>query len=109
MALLGDGAPAKWRAVMPNRLRRLRQTEALREVFRETRVHPSDLIYPIFVKEQGEKEPILSMPGQYRHSLGSLRDLTDQIGEAEVKTVLLFGIPEQKDEMATSSRDDCGI
>jgi porphobilinogen synthase len=82
----------------------------MREVFKETRLSVSDLIYPIFVREGIEgKEPISSMPGQYRHSLESLRELLADIRQAGVKSVLLFGLPKSKDDQAVASRDENGI
>ncbi|HEY3781481.1 MAG TPA: porphobilinogen synthase [Fimbriimonadaceae bacterium] len=93
-----------------NNLRRLRRTPQLREIFEETRLNASEWIYPIFVKEgAAEKESINSMPGQFRHSLESLKSLSDEIAEAGVKSVLLFGLPSSKDEAATSSRAENGI
>src|SRR5262245_48043299 len=93
-----------------NRLRRLRQTPALRRVFQETRLHPADLIYPIFVSESAiEKQPIESMPGQYRHTLQTLEQLIEDIQRAGVNSVLLFGLPKVKDNEGTGSRNENGI
>jgi porphobilinogen synthase len=93
-----------------NSLRRLRRTPQLREIFQETRLNSSEWIYPIFVKEAGtDKEPISSMPGQFRHTLESLKSLADEIAEAGVKSVLIFGLPATKDDSATSSRNENGI
>lgn len=95
---------------MPDRLRRLRRTPALREIFEETRVRPSDLIYPIFVSETATApEPILSMPGQSRLPLSEVGAVTRRIAESGVKSMLIFGLPKEKDETAKSSRDKHGI
>lgn len=95
---------------MPERLRRLRQNPALRQMLRETRLSASDLIYPMFVKEGlTGREPIPSMPGQWRHSVDSAVDLAGEAHETGVRSVLLFGLPSSKDELASSSRDRNGI
>ena len=95
---------------MHERLNRLRRTKALRDMFTETRLHAADLVYPVFVREGlSGKEPIASMPGQFRHSLESLKLLTDEVAESGVKSVLLFGLPESKDEHASMSRAESGI
>jgi len=95
---------------MPNRLRRMRRTESLRALVRETHVQPSDLIYPIFVREgQTEPEPILSMPGQSRLPLSSLAAEAKKIHALGVGAILIFGLPTHKDEEASSSSDPNGI
>ena len=95
---------------MLNRLRRMRRTESLRRLVRETTVRPSDLIYPIFVREgQTEPEPILSMPGQSRLPVGHLADAAKEIQDLGVGAVLLFGLPSHKDEAASSSRAQNGV
>src|SRR4051812_13637670 len=94
----------------PNRLRRLRRTQSLRAIFKETRLSADELIYPIFIREGiDQKEPIDSMPGQYRHSLESLKKLIEEVQKANVRSVLLFGLPRLKDNEATSAYDACGI
>ena len=76
------------------RRRRLRATENLRALVRETSVSVSDLIYPLFVIEGNDiKNPIDSMPGIYQYSLDRIDEELDRIREAGVKGVLLFGIP----------------
>jgi porphobilinogen synthase len=95
---------------MPNRLRRLRRTESLRSLFKETSLEPSDLIYPIFVREGiSEPEPIESMPGQSRLPLSLVPNVARDLKEVGVKSVLVFGLPSHKDEQATSSRSEDGI
>lgn len=95
---------------MPDRLRRLRRTPALREIFEETRVRPSDMIYPIFVSETATApEPIVSMPCQSRLPLSEVAAMTRKVAETGVKSMLIFGLPKEKDEAAKSSRDKHGI
>lgn len=92
-------------AVFPQvRLRRLRRTEALRALVRETRVEVGDLIYPMFVVEgKGIKEEITSMPGIFRHSADQLPPEIEEIARLKIPAVLLFGIPEHKDETGSSA------
>ncbi len=92
-------------AVFPQvRLRRLRRTEALRALVRETRVEVGDLIYPMFVVEgKGIKEEITSMPGIFRHSADQLPPEIEEIARLKIPAVLLFGIPEHKDENGSSA------
>ncbi len=86
------------------RLRRLRRTEALRALVRETRVDVGDLIYPMFVVEgEGIKQEIASMPGVFRYSPDQLSPEVEEIAKLEIPAVLLFGIPEHKDETGSSA------
>jgi len=95
---------------MPNVLRRLRRTPALRELVRETVVRPSDLIYPIFVGEGlSDRQPIESMPGQFRHPVAGLPLLVKHLHEVGVKSVLLFGIPSSKNERASGATTKNGV
>ena len=95
---------------MLNRPRRLRQNEAIRNMVAETAVNPDALVYPMFVVEGScIREEIPSMPGQFRFSID---EIIKEVGTFEaigLKSVLLFGIPDSKDEMATSAYDDDGI
>lgn len=78
--------------------RRLRRTEALRRMVRETRVTVDDFIYPMFVLPgSGGKEPIGSMPGQYRWTVDLLVEECRRMVDLGIPSVLLFGIPEEKD------------
>jgi porphobilinogen synthase len=78
--------------------RRLRRTEAIRRMVRETQVTVDDLIYPMFVLPgSGSKEPIGSMPGQYRWSVDLLVEECRRVSDLGIPAVLLFGIPEEKD------------
>lgn len=92
------------------RLRRLRSSEGIRNMIRENRVNKADLVYPIFVIEgENIKNPVDSMPGIYQFSIDRLDEELDRIKEAGVNSVLLFGIPEHKDEEGTEAYHDHGI
>jgi porphobilinogen synthase len=95
---------------MLKRPRRLRQSPLLREMVRETRMDSSSLIYPIFIKEgKNLKEEITSMPGQYRYSVDRMGEQLEALLKAGVSKVMLFGIPEEKDETGSSAGADDGI
>lgn len=95
---------------MTVRPRRLRGNEVLRKMVRETRMDKSSLIYPLFVREgQGIKEPIPSMPGQYRYTLDQLPYCLEELAKAGVGSVLLFGIPDVKDEVGSGAYAEDGI
>lgn len=92
------------------RPRRLRGSETLRKMVRETRMDKSSLIYPLFVKEGvGIEEEIPSMPGQYRYSIDRLPYELERLTQAGVGSVMLFGIPEHKDEVGSGAYDSEGI
>ena len=89
--------------------RRLRRTPALREAVAETRVHPSDLVLPIFVKAGMEgAEPIGSMPGVSQHSVASATALVKEATSVGVRSFILFGIPTTKDAIGSSGWDPDG-
>lgn len=92
------------------RLRRLRRTPALRRLVAETRLAPDDLIAPLFVREGiSEPQPIASIPGVVQHTLGSLRaEVADLIGLG-IPGVILFGVPEKKDDLGSGAWDPNGI
>lgn len=93
-----------------HRPRRLRHTESLRNLVQETRLHPHDFVYPLFIVEgENLKQPINSMPGQFRWSVDRLPEILDQVAEADIQAVLLFGIPEVKDAVGTQAYADTGI
>lgn len=93
-----------------NRPRRLRQTETIRKMVRETHVLVDNLIYPLFVKEgRSIKEPIESMPDQFRYSPDMLPKVVKKIASLKIPAVLLFGIPEKKDKFGTESHKKDGI
>lgn len=92
------------------RSRRLRGSEALRRMVRETRADASSLIYPAFVVEgTNVKEEIPSMPGQFRWSLDRFPEKLEELQEAGVGSLMLFGIPAEKDEVATGAYAEHGI
>ena len=98
-------------AVFPQlRLRRLRQSEALRTLVRENRVDVGDLIYPMFVVEdKGIKQEISSMPGIFRCSPDQLPAETEEVAGLKIPAVLLFGIPQDKDETGSSAYQPDGV
>ncbi len=92
------------------RPRRLRGSEKLRKMVRETRMDKSSLIYPLFVKEgTGIEEEIPSMEGQYRYSVDRLPFELERLQNAGVNNIMLFGIPDHKDEAGSGAYDPNGI
>ncbi|HYT11016.1 MAG TPA: porphobilinogen synthase [Mycobacteriales bacterium] len=92
------------------RPRRLRRTPALRRLVADVRVHPSDLILPLFVKEGiGEPLPVASMPGVVQHTVESLAKAAYEAVEAGVGGLALFGIPAVKDGRGSAADDPDGI
>lgn len=92
------------------RPRRLRQSPALRRLVSETRLHPADLVLPIFVREGvSEAVPIASMPGVVQHSLESVKGAVAEAAEAGVGGVMLFGVPETRDAIGSGATDADGI
>ncbi|MGG4409462.1 porphobilinogen synthase [Niallia taxi] len=92
------------------RHRRLRQSASMRALVRETHVHVDDLIYPIFIAEgENIKREISSMPGIYNLSIDRLKEEMDEVQSLGIKSVLLFGIPLEKDECGTQAFHDHGI
>jgi porphobilinogen synthase len=95
---------------MIKRPRRLRGGEYLRRMVRETRMDKSSLIYPMFVQEgTGKEDEIPSMPGQFRYSLDRLPYELERLSNAGVGSVMLFGIPDVKDEAASQAYAADGI
>lgn len=93
-----------------NRPRRLRSSETLRSMVRETHVNKASLIYPLFVIEgENIKEEIPSMEGQYRYSVDTLGRELEVLSEAGINNVMLFGIPGYKDETGSGAYDENGI
>jgi len=92
------------------RLRRLRQTESLRRLVRETTLAVDDLILPLFVAPgQGVREAIGSMPGHYQLSLDELAREVREVAALGVPAVLLFGLPSRKDPLGSEAYDPRGI
>ena len=96
--------------VPERRPRRLRATPAMRRLVTETRLHPAELILPIFVREGiSEPVPIRSMPGVVQHSLDSFRAALAGAAASGIGGVMLFGVPEHKDGVGSGATDERGI
>ena len=107
MTPVSPGAPAGFPAVRP---RRLRTSPAMRRLVAETRLHPAELILPVFVKEgASEPTPIASMPGVVQHSRDSLRKAAVDAARLGVGGIMLFGIPTLKDAQGSGATDPQGI
>jgi porphobilinogen synthase len=92
------------------RLRRFRRTAALRGLVRETRISLDDFVYPLFVRPgEGLARPLEGLPGIAQRSVDRLCEEAEAAHELGVRAVLLFGIPEEKDEAASGAYDDDGI
>ena len=95
---------------MLKRPRRLRGSEVLRKMVRETRMDKASLIYPMCVKEgSGIIEEIPTMPGQFRYSVDTQGEILSRLQDAGVKNVMFFGIPDHKDEVGSGAYDPEGI
>lgn len=95
---------------MIKRPRRLRGNENIRRMVRETRIDKASLIYPMFVKEgNGIVEEISSMPGQFRYSIDCMEQELEELMRAGIKNIMLFGIPDKKDELASGAYAQDGI
>ncbi|RDX02736.1 porphobilinogen synthase [Listeria kieliensis] len=93
-----------------DRHRRLRTSNAMRDLVRENELSMDDFIYPIFVKEFGEtKTEVPSMPGVYQFPLALLEDEIREVKEAGIQAVILFGIPKEKDSVGTGAFHDHGV
>ena len=93
-----------------NRSRRLRRTEVLRRFVRETRLSVDGLVYPLFVQPgEGVRKEISSMPGVFNLSVDELVKECREVRQLGLPAVLLFGIPESKDELGTGAYADDGI
>lgn len=92
------------------RTRRLRNNSAIRDMVREVTISTDDFIYPLFVVEgEGVKEEISSMKGNYRFSVDLLIKEVEELLDLGIKSVLLFGIPDNKDEVGTGAYAEDGI
>jgi porphobilinogen synthase len=93
-----------------DRHRRLRRTPALRSMVRETHLHVEDFIYPVFVVEgEGIKNPVSSMPGVFQFSLDELKKEIDEVVSLGIKSVIFFGIPNEKDAVGSQAYCSTGI
>ena len=95
---------------LTKRPRRLRKNQVIRDMISETSLSVSDFIYPIFTVE-GEKirQEISSMPDCYQYSVDMLEEEIQQLKNLGIKAVLLFGVPNHKDEIASSAFDEDGV
>lgn len=101
------GAPATPGRVRP---RRLRRSPALRRLVAQTRLHPADLVLPVFVREGlDEPRPITSMPGVLQHTRDSLRREAARAVEAGVGGLMLFGVPAHRDATGSGATDPDGV
>jgi porphobilinogen synthase len=92
------------------RPRRLRSNENIRRMVRETTLSPDDFIYPLFVMHgKGVKKEISSMPGNYQQSIDNIVKDCEEVKDLGIPSVLLFGIPEHKDEVGSEAYSDDGI
>jgi porphobilinogen synthase len=93
-----------------NRMRRLRRTESLRSLVRETTLDAGDLIYPLFIcPGEGVRNPVSSMPGVFNLSVDQAVREAEEAASLGIAGLLLFGLPDSKDEQATGAWDDNGI
>jgi porphobilinogen synthase len=93
-----------------SRPRRLRRTQALRDLVAETRLDVNDLVAPLFVREGIDSPiPITSLPGIVQHSRASLREEVRQLADLGIKSVILFGVPAKKDEIGSGAFDPNGV
>jgi porphobilinogen synthase len=101
------GSPSKR---LDARLRRLRRTESLRVILRENRVHVSNLVAPVFIQD-GERiiEPVESMPGVNRYSVDTVSDYVGRLTDEGIRSVLVFGLPDSKDEAGTEAYSSDGV
>lgn len=92
------------------RQRRLRKNEAIRSMVRETVLNTNDFIYPIFITEgENIKNEINSLPGNCQYSIDRLSEIIEEVIKAKIKGVILFGIPNEKDEIGSEGFSDNGI
>lgn len=92
------------------RPRRLRSTPAMRALVRETHVDPAKLIWPVFVRDDiDEPREIAAMPGQYQHTIDSLRRAAAEAAEAGVGAIDLFGVPARRDAIGSQAWAEGGI
>src|SRR3954464_7939464 len=92
------------------RPRRMRRTENLRRMIRETRLAPDDFIYPLFVVPgSGVQKPIKSLPGQFNWSVDKVTEEALRAADLGIPAVILFGIPEKKDPVGSEAWKDQGV
>ncbi|MEP6698279.1 MAG: porphobilinogen synthase [Verrucomicrobiota bacterium] len=93
-----------------HRPRRLRRNSGLRNLVRETNLHPHDFVLPLFVSEKlSARQPIGSMPGVFQYALSDIAEEAQRAFDLGLQAVLLFGIPKEKDEQASGAHAANGI
>jgi len=93
-----------------SRPRRLRSSENIRKLVRETRLSLDDLVYPLFIREgEGVVEEVPSMPGVFRYSVDTVVDAVREVRDLGIRAVILFGIPSQKDDVGSDTWNRDGI
>jgi porphobilinogen synthase len=93
-----------------HRPRRLRATPAVRRLVAETRLHPAELVLPLFVREGAQAPlPLTSMPGVVQHSMASLRAAAREAVELGLGGLMLFGVPERRDAVGSGADDPQGV
>src|SRR4029077_18754864 len=92
------------------RPRRMRRTENLRRMIRETRLAPEDFVYPLFVVPgSGVEKPISSLPGQFNYSVDKAVDAAAAAADLGIPAVILFGVPERKDAVGSEAWKESGV
>lgn len=95
---------------MFNRHRRMRESQGVRDLIRETVLTPMDFIYPLFVVAgENHKREIPSLSGVFHYSVDRLPEVIEEVKKARVRGIILFGLPDHKDEIASSAFEDHGI
>jgi porphobilinogen synthase len=104
------GKPVGYNMFPRMRLRRLRKSEAIRDLLQETRLSSKDFVYPLFIQEGIKKNiEIESMPGIFRIPIEKAMDEVEQVVSLGIKAIVLFGIPKEKDQSGKASFDNNGI
>src|SRR6201988_4427647 len=92
------------------RLRRLRRTEAIRNMVRETRLTPDSFVYPLFIcPGEGVRKEVRSMPGVFNLSVDEAVKEAREVKSLGIPSIILFGLPDKKDEVATGAWEENGI
>ncbi len=106
----GDGCCEDGGAWLVQRPRRLRSTPAIRRMVAQTRLHPADLILPVFVREGANAPiPIASMPGVVQHSMSSLVEQAKRVATAGLGGIMIFGVPSRRDAVGSGADAPDGI
>ncbi len=91
------------------RMRRLRRSPALRRLVQQARLHPSQLVWPLFFTQSGTRQPVDGMPGVHQHPVSDAADIAQRAVGLGLGGVLVFGIPDRKDEVGSAAYDEDGI